>query len=187
MWHRPESKRGFTLAESMVVMMLLSLLTSATIVLLSSVGERSRRNQRERDNLDLLRQTICELRREFSNTQKAAVSCGINQVMFPGAVVDQVQALAVDAEGDFLCQRWVCFALDTSSGSLWRAELPGSQTDVAGAAPLLDLFTQRKVVARNIIAFNCTPSTSSGVFSLTIKAGQADNFLILNSQVGTRN
>lgn len=187
MWLRPESRRGFTLAESVVVMMLLSLLTSATIVLLSSVGERNRRNQRERDNLDLLRQTICELRRELTNTQASGVSCGTNQLMFPGAVVDQVQPLSVDAEGDFLCRRWVCFALDTSTGNLWRSELPGSQTDLAGAAPALTLFTQRKIMATNIIGFSCTPSPSAGLFSMTIKAGQADNFIILNSQVGTRN
>lgn len=187
MCHHPESKRGFTLAESMVVMMLLSLLTSATIVLLSSVGERNRRNQRERDNLDLLRQTICELRRELCNTRGSAVHYGPNHLMFPGGVLDQVQPLSVDAEGDFLCRRWVCIGLDTSTGNLWRAELPGSQTDLPGTAPILPLYTDRKMVARNIIAFSCAPSTSSGLFTITIKAGQADNFLILNSQVGTRN
>ena len=184
MWRRP---KGFTFAESMVVMMLLSLLTSATIVLLSSVGERSRRNQRERDNLDQLRQTVCELRRELGNSTGAAVSCSPNQVMFPGALVDQLQPLSVDGEGDFLCRRWVCYALDSGAGTLWRSELPGSQSDVAGMAPLLNLFTERKVVAHNIISFGCATTASNKLFSMTIKVGQPDNFYVLNSQVGTRN
>jgi len=180
-------RKGFTLAESMVVMMLLSLLTSATIVLLSSVGERSRRNQLERDNLDQLRQTLCELRRELGNSTGSAVSCANHQVMFPGAVLDQLNPLSVDAEGDFLCRRWVCYALDPAAGSLWRSELPGSQSDVAGAPPMVNLFTERTVVARNIISFGCSPTASSKLFVMTLKVGQPDNFYILNSQVGTRN
>jgi prepilin-type N-terminal cleavage/methylation domain-containing protein len=187
MLRHPKNSRGLTLTETMVVMMLLSLLTSATIVLLSSVGERSRRNQRERDNLDQLRQTICELRRELGNSAGASVACSANQVVFPGAVLDQVQPLAVDADGDFVCRRWVCYALDTTNGNLWRSELPGSQTDVAGTVPALALFTQRQVVAQNIISFSCSPTATSKLFSMTLKVGQSDNFYILNSQVGTRN
>lgn len=187
MLRRPKSRQAFTLAESMVVMMLLSLLTSATIVLLSSVGERSRRNQRERDNLDQLRQAVCELRRELGNSAGASVSCSTNQLVFPAGVLDQVQPLSVTSDGSFVCRRWVCYGLDTGNGNLWRAELPGSQTDVAGAVPALALFTQRTVVARNIIAFNCAATTTSKLFALTLKVGQSDSFYILNSQVGTRN
>lgn len=172
-----------------MVCTLLGLLTSGIVMLFASYGKHVRDTQLRRDYIDQGQKGLVRLEGELTNSSSNYLSIGTNSIIFPSAQVSLSNPLVLNSDGKLMWQRWICYAVDTSTNEFYRGESSiATPATNPGAPPSLSSFkSSRKRVSYPALSFSATPGTATGLYVITLSVGDKSNQVTLTSQMGVRN
>jgi hypothetical protein len=175
--------------ETLVVCTLLGLLTTGMVMLFASYGKHVRVSQLRRDYIDQGQKGMVRLEGELTNSSANYLSLGTNYVIFPSAQLSLSSPLVLNSDGKLVWQRWICYAVDTSTSEFYRGESAiATPSTNPGAAPALSTFkSSRKRVSFPALSFSVAAGTASGLYVITMGVGDKTNQVTLTSQIGVRN
>jgi type II secretory pathway pseudopilin PulG len=168
---RYSQEHGFTLVELMLVCTLSLIIFGATLTAFTSLVRANRHEERQRDNVEMARQSIDRAARQLRNLA--------NPTYNATNTIDRAEATDFIFQTSDPAKTWVRYCLQTSgSGAtpdnarLWEAESPGTTLTAAmrSGCPGTGWTTPPRIVAQHVT--NQASGAGRDVFTYACSPGQ---------------
>jgi type II secretory pathway pseudopilin PulG len=168
---RYRQEHGFTIVELMLVCTISLIVFGATLTAFTSLVRANRQEERQRDNVEMARQSIDHAARQLRNLA--------NPTYNATNTIDRAEATDFIFQTSDPAKTWVRYCLQPAGGGatpedarLWEAESPGSllTAGMKGGCPGTGWTTPPRIVAQHVT--NQASGAARDVFSYACSPGQ---------------
>lgn len=186
-------KRGFTLYEMLVYIAVLSVFTTALYAVFNLTARHFRLSEAKSDSLQSGLKAVTFINRALTGGANNTLQVQNNPsaLMFLSAEPPGQASFAVNAAGDLLWQKWVCFYHDSQNRRLMSTQQYITPTPTIPAAPPFAtmLALPARVVARDISTFDLTlvdTKTVSYAITTAVKPQTTSSLVGQDNRIGVR-